>query len=70
MSKTEQFWMGDGGIVIVTMAKTEIQNTRQEAVPKDFTAQQRLARLVCEVSRKLEDRNIEAMLEACLREQT
>lgn len=56
--------------MIVTMAKTEIQNTRQEAVPKDFTAQQRLARLVCEVSRKLEDRNIEAMLEACLREQT
>lgn len=53
-----------------TMAKTEIQNTRQETVPKDFTAQQRLARLVCEVSRNLEDRTIEAMLEAYLRKQT
>ena len=53
-----------------TMAKTEIQNTRQEAVPKDFTAQQQLARLVCEVSRNLEERTIEAMLEAYLRRQT
>jgi macrodomain Ter protein organizer (MatP/YcbG family) len=52
------------------MAKTEIQSTRQEAVPKDFTVQQQLARLVCEVSRNLEDRTIEAMLEAYLRKQT
>jgi hypothetical protein len=60
-----------GSIVFVhTMAKTEIQNTRQEAVPKDFTAQQQLARLVCEVSRNLEERTIEAMLEAYLRRQT
>jgi hypothetical protein len=57
-------------LFLPTMAKTEIQNTRQETVPKDCTAQQRLARLVCEVSRNLEERTIEAMLEAYLRRQT
>jgi hypothetical protein len=62
--------MSDEGIVIVTMAKTEIQSTRRQAVPKDLTAQQQLARLVCEVSQNLEDRTLEAILEAYLRKQT
>lgn len=62
--------MSEGGIVIVTMDKTEIQSTRQNVVLKEFTAQHQLARIVCEVARNLEDRTIEAMLEACLREQT
>jgi hypothetical protein len=62
--------MSDEGIVIVTMAKTEIQSTRRKAVPKDLTAQQQLARLVCEVSQNLEDRTLEAILEAYLRKQT
>lgn len=56
--------------MIVTMDKTEIQSTRQNVVLKEFTAQHQLARIVCEVARNLEDRTIEAMLEACLREQT
>jgi hypothetical protein len=62
--------MSDEGIVIVTMAKTEIQSIRRKAVPKDLTAQQQLARLVCEVSQNLEDRTLEAILEAYLRKQT
>jgi len=62
--------MSDEGIVIVTMAKTEIQSNRRKAVPKDLTAQQQLARLVCEVSQNLEDRTLEAILEAYLRKQT
>jgi hypothetical protein len=51
------------------MEKTELQTTR-EKVLEEFTAQQQLARIVCEVSGNLEDRAMQAMMEACLRKQT
>jgi hypothetical protein len=68
--KIEQFWIRDRGIVIVPMAKTELQITRQKATPNEFTPQMRLARIVCEVSRTLEDRAIQAIMDACLHKQT
>jgi hypothetical protein len=55
--------------VTVTVAKLELHINGSKTVQDKFAAQQQLARIVCEMPRRLEDRTMQAMVEACFRKQ-